>query len=491
MHRANRADGGRGTPYGVLVAALVAASSAVFAAGPPLIDAVRGRDLARVEALLASRVDVNAPQGDGATALHWAVHLDDATLVELLVRAGARVGVVNDLGVTPLYLSCTNRNGSMTERLLAAGANPDAALPNGETVLMNCARTGSTHGVRALLARRANPNAREKAHDQTALMWAAAERHPEAVAALLAAGADVRARSSLYVQTVTSEVTQRRGREELNYDVPRGGSTPLLFAARSGDAESVRRLVQAGADPNDTLPDGTSALTLAAHSGQTSAAMELLDQGADPDAAAVGYSPLHAAVLRGDLTLVRALLARRANPSIRITKGTPMRRTSQDFDLPAVLIGITPFALAARFLEPDILRALATGGADTHLGMPDGATPLLLAAGLGAAANTDRRGLSVLDGGRVEGEDRVLAAVAVVIELGADPGAVNHAGDSAVHVAALAGFDRVVQLLAAKGASLSTRNQQGLTPLGALLRRNPRAERQSTVDLLQRLGATE
>ena len=91
-------------------------------------------------------------------------------------------------------------------------------------------------------------------------MWAAAQKHPQVVQALVERGADVRARSRVYKQTVTSEVTQRAGREELNYSVPRGGSTPLLFAARVGDAESARILLEAGADVNDALPNGTSAL---------------------------------------------------------------------------------------------------------------------------------------------------------------------------------------------------------------------------------------
>ena len=74
------------------------------------------------------------------------------------------------------------------------------------------------------------------------------------------AGADVNARSRTYPQTVVGEQTQRSGREELNYTVLRGGSTPLLFAARSGDVESARLLLEAGASANDALPDGMSAL---------------------------------------------------------------------------------------------------------------------------------------------------------------------------------------------------------------------------------------
>src|SRR6185503_9850328 len=162
----------------------------------------------------------------------------------------------------------TNRSAAMVERLLTADANPNAALLSGETVLMTCSRTGEMGAVTALLARGANVNAKEPAHDQTALMWAAAQRHPQVVRALVERGADVRARSRVYAQTVTSEVTQRAGREELNYSVRRGGSTPLLFAARVGDAESARILLDAGADVNDTLPNGASAVVEAAHSGQ-------------------------------------------------------------------------------------------------------------------------------------------------------------------------------------------------------------------------------
>lgn len=472
--------------------ALAWAAAGLAASGTPLIDAIRGRDAERVRALLRDGADVNAAQGDGATPLHWAVHLDDAAVVDLLLRAGARVNAANDLGVTPLYLSCTNRNGAVTERLLAAGAEPGAALPNGETVLMNCARTGSTRGVRALLAKGADPNAKESTHDQTALMWAAAQRHPEAIDVLLKAGASFAQRTRTYQQTVTSEVTQRAGREALNYVVPRGGSTALLFAARSGDVESARLLVEAGAPVNDALPDGTPAVTLAAYSGHGAVAALLLDKGADPNAAAVGYTALHAAVLRRDLDLVRTLVRFKANPDARMTKGTPMRRTSQDFDLPAVLIGATPFALAAKFLEADMVRALGAAGADMRVGLPDGSTPLMLALGLGVVNNADRRGLSILDGGVIEGEDRVVATVEALVALGADLGAVTRGGDSALHVAAQRGYDRAIRLLVEKGAPLNVRNARGLTPLGTLLARPATAtERASTVEALRSLGAKE
>ena len=274
----------------------------VAATTDELIKAVREGNIEAARALLKQRVDVNAPQGDGATALHWAVQLDDLNTAEFLLRAGARADAANDTGVTPLYLACMNRNAVMVEKLLAAGANPNAALLKGETVLMMCARSGNAvSGEGAAGPWRRRERDRSRQHSQTALMWAVAQRRPEVVKVLLEAGANVRARSRAYPQIVTGEETQRAGREELNYTVFRGGSTPLLFAARSGDVESARLLLAAGADANEALPDGASALIVAAHSGNGAVGALLLEHGADPNAAAIGYTPLHAAVLRGDL----------------------------------------------------------------------------------------------------------------------------------------------------------------------------------------------
>jgi ankyrin repeat protein len=171
-----------------LVVIIAARAAGVFAAGDArLVSAIRAKDVAAVRALVKQRVDVNAPQADGATPLHWAAHVDDLTIADALIRAGARANVANENGFTPIHLACINRNGAMVERLLAARGDANAASANGETVLMTCARSGDARGVKALLTRGARVNEKEKAHDQTALMWAAAQRHPDVTRLLIEA----------------------------------------------------------------------------------------------------------------------------------------------------------------------------------------------------------------------------------------------------------------------------------------------------------------
>lgn len=497
------------------IGCLAVASSLSFAAPSDLrlIQAVKSQNVESVRALLKQHVDVNAAQGDGSTALHWAADVDNLPIADLLIRAGARANATNDLGATPLYLACRNRSATMVDRLLAAGANANSKLLNGETALMTCARTGEPKTVKALLVHGADAKAREPEHDQTALMWAAAQSHPQAVAMLIEFGADVRARSRIYAQTVVGEQTQRAGREELNYTVQRGGMTPLLFAARNGDAESAKLLLAAGADPNDSLPDGTSALVLAAHSGQGNVAIALLEKGANPNALGSGYTAMHAAVLRSDLNLVKALLAHGADPNIRMTKGTPVRRDTTDFNLLAPLIGSTPYLLAAKFLEPEIMQALVAGGADPKITMPNGATPLMLAVGMGSSFEESRRGINVIDFGKVEPESQVLEAVKTAFNLSGDVNAANQAGDTALHSAAAWGHDTVVQFLVDHGAQIDAKNRSGLTPLAVvsapakrkyqlaasasaggadLASEDPaQAARLRTAALLRKLGATE
>jgi len=489
-----------------------------------LIDAVRNRDTAAVRALLGAGVDVNAVSPDGATALHWAVHWEDLETIERLVRAGANVNAANDLAVTPLLMAASSGNAAIVHMLLEAGADANAALSGGETALMLAARAGDLAAVRALLARGARVNEREDTRGQTALMWAVANGHADIVRVLLEHGADVQARSR--VRRGVFNMGGNRGAGSASPDVPLaeidlGGSTPMLFAARSGDVESAKLLLDAGARVDDTAADGNTALIIAAHGGHGSLAAWLLERGADPNAAPLGYTALHAAVLRGTLRdrgvphtdpgagvpLVRALLAHGADPNARTTRGTQLRRWSHDFALLERWSGATPFWLAARFLEIDMMRVLAASGADPDLASEDGTTPVMVAAGLGysRASGTeafirDRRDHSSYNPDPFEvatsipDEEQRLAlqAVTLGVDLGADTAAVNAAGDTALHAAASLGMNAVVEFLAARGADVNARNKVGRTPLDVARRAvgvGVTVVREDTSALLRNLAA--
>ena len=460
--------------------ALLLGLPAWAADAPRLADAAAKQDKAALRALIRDKADVNAAQPDGATALHWAVHWDDLESADLLLRAGANVNARNDYSATPLSLACTNGNAAMVEKLLAAGANPNLAASSGETPLMRCARTGSAAAVKALLARKANVTAKDTEQGQTALMWGVAQKHPDVTQALIQGGADIRARSN-------------------------GGFTPLLFATRVGDVESARLLLAAGANVNETAPNGMTPLVLASASGQEDVAVFLLDKGADPNARDnLGATALHYAMIKGitavnevrfanyvehlfrpSMTgLVKALLAHKANPNIRIEKPVPLGGSRSQ-----KAVGATPLLLAAASPDAAAMRMLASAGADIKAKTKDGTTSLMLAAGLS-------RGQDFTD------QDKTvsLEAARIAVEAGVDVNAVNEDGLTAIHGAAANGADGVVQYLAQKGAKLDVRDKYQQTPLsiatGERLPWIPDGDelgeiiQPSTRDLLLKLGAT-
>jgi ankyrin len=472
---------------------IIAPGADAQAVGAAVADAAQDADWARVRALVDEGAGVDERQGDGATALLWASYWDDREIADLLIRAGADVNAANDLGVTALWAASENGSSDMVATLLGAGADPNATLPSGETPLMTAARTGNADVVEQLLAHGADVNAATEEGPygkQTALMWAVAQRHPEAVEVLLAHGADVHARSSVFIETVkTVAETLNAGQQCLPRDEcyiidnPQGGSTPLLFAARVGDLASAKLLVAAGANVNDLAPRGTSVLVVAAHSGHGELAAFLLEQGADPNAAAAGYSALHAAIMQKDAELVRALLAAGADPNARVEASTPTRRDSVDFYLHPSWVGATAFWLAARFRDADIMRLLAEHGADPlaahnpeywaidrnnfggHEWVTEGETTALMAAvgigGRNTELTTDHRKRVAEHGpvalhqpDRDAVEAMTLEAVKVAVELGVDVNVANSRGQTALEVARASRYDRVVAFLVEHGATM-------------------------------------
>ena len=425
----------------------------------PLINAARNADREVVRRLVQEKADVNATEPDGTTALHWASYRDDVESAELLIKAGANVNAANDLGATPLWTASLNGSAAMVRRLLQAGANPNATLLLGETPLMVAARSGNADVVQQLVTRGANVNARAT-RGQTALMWAVAQKHPDVVKVLLANRADVHTRSESWNQM---EAVSPHGVPEYNREIPYGKNTALMFAARVGDLESARLLVAAGANVNDEDAWGISVVTLATHSGFVDLVEFLLDKGADPNRSAAGFAPLHEAIMRRDEPLVRTLLAHGADPHAPLQAWTPTRRQSSDLHFEPELVGATPYWLAARFWEPNVMRLLVELGADpksvhrsdrivdgkegrAYDHRYDATNALMAALGMGGGGN------AWVQPDRSQREALTLATVKLAVDLGIDVNATNTDGRTALDAAKTLKYETVVAFLVSKGA---------------------------------------
>lgn len=471
---------------GTVLALLVwLAGSVATASEIRLIDAVQHQDVQRVRALLQQGADVNQQDVDGSTALHWAAYVDDPGIIGVLLKAGAKVNLANQFGITPLMEACDSRDPKIVDLLLNAGADPNARAEAGETPVMRAARAGNAEVMRLLLAHRGDPNAKEPSQDQTALMWAISQRHSDVAQLLVESGADVRARTKSPRGKAAAMGDGESGNRAyaaaglLSRPGNGNGVTPLLFAARVGDLESAKVLLQAGADVNETGNDGLSALTLAAVRANVPLALYLLDRGANPNLDGAGYTALHWAsgtweseltvrsvtvnrpgvwetatgLREGKLELVKALLAHGADPNARMKTGPFRLGTTKSPDRPE-LEGATPLILAAMAGDAAVMRALVEAGADPKLKTPQDGTVLMAAAGMG----------------HVQGEDLIkdssaLEAAKFAVQLGVDIKATDSAGNTALHYAAYMRHDAVVQFLADQGSPLEAKNKFGETPL--------------------------
>jgi len=413
--------------------------------------------MAQVWAFLAAGADVNAAEPDGATALHWVSYHDEIETLDRLLAGGADANAVNDLGVSALWTASENGSTDAVSRLLEAGADPNLALLAGETPVMVAARSGAAKVVELLLRAGANPEARGT-RGQTALMWAVAQQHPSVVQVLIDSGVDLHARSEVWSQVMA---VPPHGQPEYNREIPHGGNTALMFAARGGDVASARLLLAAGANADDTNAWGVSATTLAAHAGFGELVTLLLEAGADAGASEAGFAALHAAVMRRDPLMVRTLLEHGADPNATLNTWTPTRRSSRDLHFAPPLVGATPFWLAARFNAPDVMLLLADHGADPrvihHADYKDpgyaqprqeATTAVMAAIGMGGG-----RLRSWKPPNRLELESLRLDTVRVAVELGADVDATDLFGLTVIDQARSVGFDAVVAFLESHSAA--------------------------------------
>lgn len=429
--------------------------------------AAKSGDLAALEQMLDSGVDVNARDGENDTPLIESARRGHADLAKLLLSRGADVEARNDERVTALAAASEKGRIDVVKALLDSGATVDPKNADGFTALALAARSGHVKAVNMLLAKGADTKARTDS-GLTALILAAAHGHLEVAQALLDSGADISARDLESSTALTeaarnghSEVVklllaqgagiEARGRkyvdEQLLYaalrdDQPRAaelliaganinvqaesGDTPLTLAVGLGHMKSTRFFIEKGAVVNVKCANECTPLMVAARNGRTQVVQLLLHAGASVNTAdRFGNAALAYAAGKGCHDVVRLLVANSAELNAR-------DRT-----------GLTPLHVAAANGNLETVRVLLAGGADLNATDRDGNTPLIMSAAEG------HTGIVKLLSGKQ-----------------ADLNAKNRKGRTALIVAARRGHVAVVKLLLARGAVAAVRDWEGKTALG-------------------------
>lgn len=437
-------------------------ATALQAQAGPIADAAKSNDIDSVRRLISERVDVNEPQVDGATALHWAVQADDIDMAKLLLDAGADPNVRNRVGAPPILAAALNGSSAMLKLLLDKGADVEMTVSaTGDTPLMLAARTGIIDAVQVLLDHGADVNAVEGWGRTTPLMWAVAENHADVAKLLLSKGANIEARS-VYIPPDTGRgfagaLPRDRRPEELGPQIFASGElTPLLIAARDGHFDSVKLLVDSGADINAIAADGKNALGLAIFNGSYDIANYLVDKGIDVNQAdAQRFTPLFWAVDRRNmetapnfpwvvtedpLPLIKKLLDRGADPNW-VVNNTPMARMRGGS--PRIVFA-TAIMRAAFSADLELVKLLLEHGADPHIKSSDNETTLSAAAGLGWVHGFHKERSRA---------DR-LEIIKILVEMGSDVNWQDNYGISPLMVAGNLGEVPIIQYLLDQGADL-------------------------------------
>ena len=474
-------------------------------AASPVADAAMKGDKAAVKTLLQQKADVNLPQPDGATALQWAAYRNDLELADLLLSAGASVKVANHDGATPLSLACESGSAPMIDKLLSAGADVNEKGPHGETPLMMASRNGNVEAMKALLDHHADVTAKESLRGTTALMWAAEQSHATAAKLLIAHGADVNVASAPEIRPRGAYLAPSAAARFANGDTfdrrrparttaperaitsgddvadaaaffgnrnqvkDGGGITPLVFAAREGDLDTVKALVEAGANVNQTTNYGWTPLLTATQNKNYKIGKYLLEHGADPNIANHGgWRPLYLAtdnrnIEGGDypvrpadmdhLEYIKLLLDKGADVNGRVcgVKSTPTVCSGDSTETRTIFTnqwlyedGATAFVRAAQSGDVVLMKLLLARGADPKIATAHNVTALATASGIGW-----------VEGITFEwSEAENLEAVKMCLDLGIDVNAVDSDGRTALHGAAHKGRVPVIQALVDHNAKL-------------------------------------
>jgi uncharacterized protein len=478
-----------------------------------LAAAIQNNDRTTALALIRDGADVNAAQGDGTTPLHWAVYRLDGDLVDMLLERGADPNAVNRYGATPLGEAVKAADVRMIDRLLSAGADVEARNQDDQTALMLAARTGELEVARMLLQHGADPDAREAWRGQTALMWAADSRHADVVRLLIEAGADVNAQAHAY-QWATQVTEEPRAQYR-----PTGGFTVLMHAARSACTDCVSALLAAGADVNRPNPDGITPLMIAIDNQAYDAARLIMEHGANPHvsdwygrtalyvaadmSAFAGRSP-NPGIGQERTTahdIIRMLLAAGVNPNTQLNMHRPSRGGNIGRFVDDLLTtGATPLLRSSISHDVVAMRLLLEHGALVDLPNVMGVTPLMGAAGQGVST----RDRSVALGGS-NVEERVIAALEVLLEAGADINArvtdihsrnariarpstmSEREGQTALYGAIKFAWSSVVEYLIEQGAEVDIVDALGQSPIDAALGRVGGRDNVASQEIAERL----
>jgi ankyrin repeat protein len=502
-------------------------------------DAAMQGNKAAVSKLIEQKADVNTPQADGTTALHWAVYHGDKDMTDMLLRAGANAKAATREGVTPLWLASINGDAPIITALLTAGADPNEHLPLGRSDLMAAARTGKVEAMKALVDKGADVNVKETSRGTTAMMWAADEGHADAIQFLIQHKADVNARSNptprgrgpalgksndprkavaaqgaaLAAGQLSPELGALRTAGEAAADATQGqrggqaqgqrgggqrgnanaaaaaaangddqddafqsafgnrnrqapndggGLTPIIYATRANDLESVKALLAACIDVNQVTNYGWSPLLVATQNRYYKLGAYLMDHGANVNLANKGgWTPLYLAtdnrniengdypVRKGDmdhLDFIKILIAKGADVNARMKDSTETRTvfTNQWLDEN----GATAFLRASQSGDLELMKLLLAHGADPKIQTVLGVTALHAAAGIGWVEGITSEW----------SQKQTDEAVKLLLDLGLDPNAQADTGRTALHGAAHKGSTQVVQMLFDHGAKLDTRD---------------------------------